>query len=218
MKKYICLAVALALVATLLSGCLPSSSPNLNTQPTTTAPTTTAQAQTQPTTVPTQPTTVPTQPEDPGIELESQILCSLRCKYSQAESVEWPIVIKTVAELQEFANTDFGKVIFDVSDISDVYARFDDAFFEEHTLILVAILIKSGHNQLLDVYSAVKKDGYYYFKIDESKSPVLGPAMNSCRIWFIEVKDDVPKDATICVELANRLNAELINYNSTDEE
>ncbi len=201
MNRYIALLMSLILLAAMLSGCLPSGDPNMETLPSKTAPTTTAPTQTQPTTVPTQPTTVPTQPKDPGVELESQTQCSLYCTYSEAKKVAWPIIIKTASELQEFANTEFGKEIFDVSDIADVYAYFNDAFFEEHTLILVAIYIESGQNQILDVYSAVKKDGCYYFEIGMSEGPVLGPAFRESYVWFIEVKDDVPKDATIYFEL-----------------
>lgn len=209
MKRCIALLVSMILLASMLSGCLQSTDPNVETLPTKTAPTTTAAPQTQPTTVPTQPTTIPTQPEDPGVELESQTECTLHCTYSEAEKVEWPVVIKSSAELLEFANSDAGKVFFDASDIADVYAHFNDAFFEEHTLILVAIYIETGHNQILDVYSAVKKDGCYYFSIAMSRGPVVGPAFHESAVWLIEVKDDMPKNATIYFELQS--NLELIS-------
>ncbi len=190
MKRCTALLVSMILLASMLSGCLASSDPNLETLPSTT----TTPTQTQPTTVPTQPTTVPTQPEDPGVELEAQADFSMN-PYPLPQNEEWPKIISSVEELEQLANSDFGQSL---SYISRAVERYDDSFFEEHTLILV-YLHTYPLNKIYHVSSCLKMADGSYSVVLYGERQLYGDTANLPRyiVPFIAIKDHVPKDAVI---------------------
>ncbi len=194
MKRCIALLLSMILLASILSGCLSSSDPKPETLPTKTAPTTTAPTQAQPTTVPTQPTTVPTQPEAPDVELEAQADYSVD-PYPCLQREGWPKIISSVEELEELANSDIGRTF---NYVPDAIERYDDSFFEEHTLLLVYLYTYPVFLKY-HVRSCIKlADGSYSIVLYGEQLP-WGDCANMPRyiVTFIAVKDHVPKDAVI---------------------
>lgn len=190
MKYFISLLLSVILLASMLSGCLASSDPNLETLPSTT----TAPPRTQPTTVSTQPTTVPTQPEDPGVELEAQADCSVD-PYPYPQREGWPKIISSVNELEELANSDIGHTL---RYAPNVVERYDDLFFEEHTLILVYLYTYPVFLRY-HVSSCTKlADGSYSFVLYGEQLP-WGDCAHMPRyiVTFIAIKDHVSKDAVL---------------------
>jgi hypothetical protein len=192
MNKFMSMVLAVILLVGMLSGCSLSGNSNLATQPTTTVPTTSPTRPQTTTTAPTQPTTVPTQPEDPGVELEAQADLSKE-PYPLPQNEEWPKIINSVEELEELANSDFGQSLN-----TQAFERYDDLFFEEHTLILVYLfthpVLKNYH-----VSSCLKMTDGSYSVVLYGEVELIGDAGHLPRyiVTFIAIKDHVSKDAVI---------------------
>ena len=193
MNRYISLLLTLILLTSMLSGCL-ASDPNLETLPTKTAPATTASTQTQPTTVPTQPTTVPTRPEDPEKEVAYSLNRTSLTAYWADEAPKWPLVIKSMDELRDFAKTNFVTYMLGKEEFVDFY---DDVFFDEHTLLVVCIRTPAVLDY--ELQSCMKMtDGTYSIALKRSEGGGGNDSSIPCyRILFIGIKDDVGKDAVI---------------------
>lgn len=194
MKRCMALLLSMILLASMLSGCLASGDPNMETLPTKTAPTTTAAPQTQPTTVPTQPTTGPTQPVVHDVEIEAQADYSIKPK-PLPENEEWPKIISSAEELDELIKSDFGQSL---NNMAEEIQRYDDSFFEEHTLLLVYLYTYPVFLKY-HVRSCIKlADGSYSIEMYGEQLP-WGNSASWPRyiITFIAVKDHVPKDAVI---------------------
>lgn len=194
MKRCVALLASMILLASMLSGCLASDDPNPETLPTKTAPTTTAPTQTQPTTVPTQPTTVPTQPEGPETEIAYNLNRTSLTAYWAAEAPKWPLVIKSMEELRNFAKTNFVTYMLGKEEFVDFY---DDAFFDEHTLLVVCIRTPADLDY--ELQSCMKMtDGTYAITLKRSEGGGGNGSNIPCyHIMFIGIKDDVGKDAVV---------------------
>lgn len=201
MKKLLCLLLALAVAAGALTAC---TGPNLESQPATTLPTTApTQPKTQPTTVPTQPSTVPTQPytEPPYIELE--VLDPYGGAYiglSGSSGVSrWPIVIKSVQDIQYLVDGDFAQPFRDYA--AELLNRYDDAFFEEYTVIITCYDPCIRHTGLRGARCLKTQEGYYELMID-----LLGATIGDFWVYnrivhAVAVKADIPKNAIIYVTI-----------------
>lgn len=198
MNKFMSMVLAVILLAGMLSGCFSSGNSNLASQPTTTVPTTSPTQLQTTTTAPTQPTTVPTQPEDTGIELEARVYYQL-VSGSSARKIKWPVIIKSAADLKKFADSDFGKSLAYISEAVDYY---DDTFFAENNLILVCLYSGADSFGSFSVESCIKKDGYYLINLGPGEVHV-GPNWYIYHILFIEVKDDIAKNAVVYFEISD---------------
>ncbi len=223
MKKYISLWLSVILLAGMLSGCLPSGNPNLASQPTTTMPTTEpTQPKTQPTTVPTQPTTVPTQPEDTTIEVAAQIRFYkyLERFYDATRAEKWPKIINSAEDFKKFLESDYMQTIrsdkygFSSNDL-EILERYDDAFFEENSLVLLCLYDANGNFcGSFGVDSCVKYDGYYdgYFIVSVGVGGFYcGPFwFNTHYIVFIEINEVVEEHAVFYFEIDGDLGIDEI--------
>ena len=200
MKKIICIILALVAVVAMLSAFKLADHPSSktqNSQPTTAqgeeVPTTNSIL--KPTTTPaTQSTTVPTQPEDPGVELEAQADCSVS-PYPYPKHEGWPKIISSVEELEELANSDIGHTL---NYVPKMIERYDDSFFEEHTLLLV-YLYTYPVTKNYQVSSCFKMADGSYSIVLYGERPAWGDCANMPRyiVTFIAIKDHMPKDAVI---------------------
>ena len=214
MKKYISLWLSVILLVGMLSGCLSSGNSNLASQPTTTLPTTApTQPKTQPTTVPTQPTTVPTQPEDTTEELEAQAGAKPETgNAAYMKNVKWPKIIKSKEELEGLLNSDFGKMLH-TETISYVTDRYDDAFFEEYSLVLLGMILVPHYVRTWFCVESCAKNtdlGYYLIELSSAGTYMGSHLFDRYSVFFIEVKDDIPVDAIIYFELLGDLAANKI--------
>lgn len=198
----ICLLLSFVMTACIFCGCgaandLLDGSQNLQNNPSTqhvSTQTTPTSIPTAPITEPTQPTTVPTQLEAPGVELEAQADSSVE-PYPYPNREGWPKIISSVEELEELANSDIGHTLNYVPDVTE---RYDESFFEEHTLLLVYLYTDPVSKDYY-VSSCLKMADGSYSIVLYGERPFYGDCANMSRyiVTFIAIRDHVPKDAVI---------------------
>ena len=200
MKKPICLLLALVLLTGVLSGCLPSSDPNLNAQPSSTEPSASevAPSQTQTTALPTQ-TTVPAEPDPlvytwinvPGFDWNVNAPDTIIGHVNIINSVEDLAVLGDHLTFESYQG----------ETLEDYLAAYDDTFYAENTLILVgnSDTYAPAYHKLVDFVR--NPDGTYFITVDDAQRPGFGNDGDHSISWIIiEVTGKIPNDAVIGYE------------------
>lgn len=209
--------LAVILLAGMLSGCFSSGNSNLASQPTTTVPTTSPTQLQTTTTAPTQPTTVPTQPEDTGIEVAAHIrhYKSLERFYDETRAERWPKIINSAEDFKKLLESDYMQMLTFGSYDLEVLESYDDAFFEDNSLVLICLFDADGNFVgSFGVDSCVKYDSYF----DGHYIVSLGDGGFHCGphwydthyILFIEINDVVKDHAVFYYEFTDYLGIDEI--------
>ena len=192
MKKYISLWLSVILLAGMLSGCLSSGNSNLASQPTTTVPTTAPIPYPTSTTVPVTQVTTPT---------TQQNVCEEPIPYEDHSisfgivecDAQWPLVIRSTEDLSNVEMTLYGGT----GDIEKYVTQFDEAFFEENTLIICEFLAEfypSRHSVESFTKTGEKE---YVLTVREIEPGYVELVMPCSSLVFIMIPGEIPEDAVI---------------------
>lgn len=207
MKHFTRLLLTLMALAIILTGCGTATPSNPNMLQTTPAATTstTEIATTVPslpqTTAPSQPTTVPEQVPDNDTEPDHITRYNVSfdariIKYQYiGDTIQWPLVIKSAADLKKLPEYGSEHYIFDYIHILENY---NASFFANHTLIAVCLYTQPGTRfaayQAEDICKL--EDGSYEISLNPfHNTAIITKESPSYDVLLIEVKADIPQDA-----------------------